>query len=43
MHSCTTEKSDVFLQQMVNPVIVELTAVFRVDSIQLRTGPRPVF
>lgn len=43
MHSCCTAKSDVFLLQTVNPVIAELTAVFRVDAIQLRTGPGPVF
>lgn len=46
MHLCSTalrKGSNVFLLQTVNLVIVELTAVFRVDSIQQRTGPGPVF
>lgn len=46
MHLCSTALKKVvmfFLLQTVNLVIVELTAVFIVDSIQQRTGPGPVF
>lgn len=43
MQHSIKKSSNVFLLQTVNLVIVEVTAVFIVDSIQQRTGPGPVF